>query len=131
MIRDEEFSGELNNKATYIGFTALHYAVLIDNLDIAQFLIENGANPCLETEAGQKPLVYAKDGPMKEFLTQQTEKVLSDVCKKLLKPLHPVVAVCRNRKGKTTGGAQKVSVRRPFEEAHCWSGSGNCYGSCK
>ncbi|KAH1016587.1 hypothetical protein HUJ04_007783 [Dendroctonus ponderosae] len=74
MIRDEEFSGELNNKATYIGFTALHYAVLIDNLGIAQLLIENGANPCLETEAGQKPLVYAKDGPMKEFLSQQTEK---------------------------------------------------------
>ncbi|XP_066245444.1 mitochondrial disaggregase-like isoform X1 [Euwallacea similis] len=74
MRRDEEFSSLLNNKATFRGFTALHYATLIDNFDIAKLLIENGANPCLETEAGQKPLTYAKDGPLKKFLQLQTEK---------------------------------------------------------
>lgn len=75
MIRDEEFSGMLNNKATFRGFTALHYAALVGNTKVAKLLIENGANPCLETEAGQKPVVYAEEGPLKEYLQQQTERV--------------------------------------------------------
>ncbi|XP_050304628.1 caseinolytic peptidase B protein homolog [Anthonomus grandis grandis] len=74
MARDEEFSGNLNNKATFRGFTALHYAVLMDNLDIVKLLISYGANPTLETEAGKKPLTYAKEGPLQEFLLEQTEK---------------------------------------------------------
>ncbi|KAL1509132.1 hypothetical protein ABEB36_003919 [Hypothenemus hampei] len=74
MIRDEEFSSVLNNKATFRGFTALHYAVLVDNFRIVKLLVENGANPCLETEAGQKPIIYAKEGPLKEYLQGQTDK---------------------------------------------------------
>lgn len=65
----------LNNKATFRGFTALHYAALVGNMKVAKLLIENGANPCLETEAGQKPVVYAEEGPLKEYLQQQTVRV--------------------------------------------------------
>ncbi|XP_030745726.1 caseinolytic peptidase B protein homolog isoform X2 [Sitophilus oryzae] len=74
MTRDDEFSSSLNNRATFLGFTALHYAVLANNIDIVRLLLEHGANPCVETEAGHKAVLYAKEGPIKELLEQKTEK---------------------------------------------------------
>lgn len=75
MIRDEEFCSGLNNRATFTGFTSLHYAVLNDNFDLVQLLIEHGANPCIENESGHKPVTYAKEGKLKEYLTAETAKV--------------------------------------------------------
>ncbi|XP_072376408.1 mitochondrial disaggregase-like [Diabrotica undecimpunctata] len=68
MARDEEFSSSLNNKATFLGFTPLHYAVLTDNLDIAKLLIKYGANPTLQNDMGHTPLMYAKDPEIKQYL---------------------------------------------------------------
>lgn len=74
MLRDEEFCNSLNNKATFLGFTALHYAVLIDNLDLTKLLIKYGANPMLENDVGHKPIAYAKEGEIKTYLeTEMTE----------------------------------------------------------
>ncbi|XP_044749909.1 caseinolytic peptidase B protein homolog [Coccinella septempunctata] len=74
MIREDEFSSDLNTKATYLGFTALHYAALIDNLDIVRILIEHGANPCLKNDIGHLPVMYAKEGPVKKYLEEQSAK---------------------------------------------------------
>ncbi|KAJ8919464.1 hypothetical protein NQ315_016564 [Exocentrus adspersus] len=74
MIRDEEFSSGLNNKATFLGFTALHYAVLTDNLDTIRLLIKYGANPNLENELGHKPVMYTKKEEIKKYLTAEMER---------------------------------------------------------
>ena len=41
-VRDAHFSSSINHNATYTGFTPLHYAVITDNKDIIQLLLENG-----------------------------------------------------------------------------------------
>ncbi|KAL3266571.1 hypothetical protein HHI36_010735 [Cryptolaemus montrouzieri] len=74
MTREDEFSSELNSKATYLGFTALHYAALIDNFDIVRALVEHGANPCLKNDIGHAPILYAKEGPVKKYLEDQSAK---------------------------------------------------------
>ncbi|XP_057651338.1 caseinolytic peptidase B protein homolog [Diorhabda carinulata] len=71
MIRDEEFSNSLNNKATFLGFTPLHYAVLTDNLEIVQLLVKYGANPTLQNDMGHTPLMYAKEPKIKQYLEQE------------------------------------------------------------
>lgn len=75
MIRDEEFSSGLNNKATFLGFTALHYAALTNNLGIIKLLIKYGANPNLENEMGHKPVMYTNSEEIKKYLTAQMERV--------------------------------------------------------
>ncbi|XP_018579297.1 caseinolytic peptidase B protein homolog [Anoplophora glabripennis] len=74
MMRDEEFSSGLNNKATFLGFTALHYAALTNNLGIIKLLIKYGANPNLENEMGHKPVMYSNSDEIKKYLTTQMQK---------------------------------------------------------
>ncbi|KAJ8946692.1 hypothetical protein NQ318_006949 [Aromia moschata] len=74
MMRDEEFSFNLNNKATFLGFTALHYAVLTDNFNIIKLLIKYGADPSLENDMGHKPVMYAKDEQIKKYLAEETAR---------------------------------------------------------
>lgn len=80
MMRDEEFCGRLNNRATFLGCTALHYAVLADEEEIVQMLLETGANPCIENDSGHKPLEYASEGSIKKMLEEYTKKVNLYVC---------------------------------------------------
>lgn len=72
--REEEFSGYLNNRATFQGFTALHYAVLIDSKACVEILLNRGANPTIESEAGHQPIDYAKEGEIKEMLKEYSIK---------------------------------------------------------
>lgn len=75
LIREEEFSDRLNNRATFQGFTALHYAVLADDLEIIEALLEGGANPSKENDAGHRPSDYAKEGEAKNLLLKHALKV--------------------------------------------------------
>lgn len=76
MLRDEEFSGTLNNKATFLGFTALHYATLIDNLELIKLLIKHGGNPTLQNDLGHTPIMYAqKGGEIKPYLEKEMSLV--------------------------------------------------------
>lgn len=78
MLRDEEFSSSLNNKATFLGFTPLHYAVLVDNKDIVKLLIKHGANPTLQNDLGHTPIMYAQaDSEIKPLLEKEMSKVSS------------------------------------------------------
>lgn len=72
MTREEEFSNNLNAKASFRGFTALHYAVLINNFSIVKLLLEKGADPTLQNEAGHIPLSYAIEGELKKYLEEKT-----------------------------------------------------------
>ncbi|EFA01960.1 mitochondrial disaggregase [Tribolium castaneum] len=74
MTREEEFSNSLNAKVSFRGFTALHYAVLINNLSIVKLLIDQGADPTIENEAGHTPLAYAVEGDLKNYLQEKTSK---------------------------------------------------------
>ena len=72
--REEEFCDRLSSRATFNGFTALHYAVLNDNLDIVNLLIEHGADPLIENEQGHLPSAYALQ-QRKELLSQFEKNV--------------------------------------------------------
>lgn len=81
MLRDEEFCSRLNNKATFLGFTALHYAVLSDNVEVVRILLEAGADPMQENDSGHSPGDYAKDGSVvKDMLKEYSAKF--DILKK-------------------------------------------------
>lgn len=73
MRREEEFSDRLNNRATFQGFTALHYAVLADSKICVKALLDRGANPTIENEAGHRAVEYAK-GEIKEMLIKHAIK---------------------------------------------------------
>ncbi|XP_046600090.1 caseinolytic peptidase B protein homolog isoform X1 [Neodiprion lecontei] len=74
MKREEEFSDRLNNRASFQGFTALHYAVLADSMACVQALLDAGANPTIENESGYRAVEYARDGEMKEILIKHALK---------------------------------------------------------
>lgn len=75
MMREEEFSDRLNNRATFQGFTALHYAVLADDIEVIQALLEAGANPMKENDAGHRPSDYAREGEVKTLILKHAAKV--------------------------------------------------------
>lgn len=74
MKREEEFSDQLNNRATFQGFTALHYAVLIDSKTCVKILLDRGADPTIENDGGHRPIDYVKEGEIKEMLLEYTIK---------------------------------------------------------
>ncbi|XP_011685269.1 PREDICTED: caseinolytic peptidase B protein homolog isoform X2 [Wasmannia auropunctata] len=72
--REEEFSDRLNNRASFQGFTALHYAVLADSKACVKALLDGGANPTIENETGYRAVEYAKEGEIKEMLIKHAIK---------------------------------------------------------
>ena len=50
--REDEFSDQLNNRATFKGFTPLHYAILTDDFNLIKCLLDAGADPLIENELG-------------------------------------------------------------------------------
>ncbi|XP_026302171.1 caseinolytic peptidase B protein homolog [Apis mellifera] len=74
MIREEEFCDHLNSRATFKGFTPLHYAVLADSKACVQALLEAGADPTMKNESGHRAVEYAKDGELKEMLIKRAIK---------------------------------------------------------
>ena len=72
--REEEFCDRLSARATFNGFTPLHYAVLNDNIPVINLLIEHGADPLIENEQGHLPSAYSLQ-QRKELLTQYEENV--------------------------------------------------------
>lgn len=59
---------------SFRGFTALHYAVLNDDMEIIELLIENGADPTLEDEAGHRAILFSNDLSIKSYLEAQSTK---------------------------------------------------------
>ncbi|KAG7206378.1 hypothetical protein KM043_003743 [Ampulex compressa] len=74
VMREEEFCDRLNNKASFKGLTALHYAVLADSVECVKALLDGGADPTIESETGHRAVEYAKEGEIKEMLIKHATK---------------------------------------------------------
>lgn len=74
-IRRHEFCYILRPSMDFEGFTALHYAVLSNNLETVKILANAGANPNLINNLKHKAIGYAKEDnlAMIHFLKEYTE----------------------------------------------------------
>jgi ATP-dependent Clp protease ATP-binding subunit ClpB len=68
----------LNNRATFKGFTPLHYAILTNNLQLMKILLEAGADPLRENELGHKPHEYCASKECRELLQLHEKKVITN-----------------------------------------------------
>ncbi|XP_036924487.1 caseinolytic peptidase B protein homolog [Sturnira hondurensis] len=76
VTREDDFNNRLNNRASFKGCTALHYAVLADDYHTVKELIDGGANPLLRNEMGHTALDYAREGEVKKLLKTSETKYL-------------------------------------------------------
>ncbi|XP_048838076.1 caseinolytic peptidase B protein homolog [Brienomyrus brachyistius] len=74
VTREDEFSSRLSSRASFRGCTALHYAVLADDLHAVRILLGAGANPLLTNEMGHTALAYAKEGELQTLLREAEKK---------------------------------------------------------
>ncbi|XP_071949317.1 mitochondrial disaggregase-like [Antedon mediterranea] len=74
VVREDEFCDRLSNRASFKGCTALHYAVLVDDIKICQLLMEAGANPTVENENGHSPADYARTREVKQLIGNYAKK---------------------------------------------------------
>ncbi|XP_011681936.2 caseinolytic peptidase B protein homolog isoform X1 [Strongylocentrotus purpuratus] len=72
--REDDFSDRLNNRASFRGCTALHYAVLSNDINIVRILLEAGADPMITNENGHTPMQYAKGQAIKQLLEENSKK---------------------------------------------------------
>ncbi len=72
--REEDFSNKLNSRATFKGFTPLHYAVLTDSLELVKLLLDAGADSLLENEMGHKACEYSDNEDIKKILEEGEKK---------------------------------------------------------
>jgi len=81
--REDEFSDKLNSRATFRGFTALHYAVLSDDLELIEVLLNAGADPLIENDLGHRAYEYCATEETKKLLETYEKKALEDKENKL------------------------------------------------
>ena len=86
-LRDHEFNSDINHYVSYSGFTPLHYAIIVDDIEMVKYLLDHGADPTLENNRGYKPANYCVNESIKALLEEYTNKVSSyesgccrDVC---------------------------------------------------
>ncbi|XP_068627678.1 mitochondrial disaggregase-like isoform X2 [Battus philenor] len=73
--REDEFCGSMNARASFLGWTALHYAALADSASCARELLEHGADPTARDHAGRRPLHYARDpSPARDLILEHTRR---------------------------------------------------------
>lgn len=74
-IREEQFCNLLDEKASFLGTTPLHYACLMGHIDTILLLMKNNANPNIENEFGHKAIDYLdKNDPQIAKLFPEFEK---------------------------------------------------------
>nr|XP_005893571.1 PREDICTED: caseinolytic peptidase B protein homolog isoform X3 [Bos mutus] len=74
VTREDDFNNRLNNRASFKGCTALHYAVLADDYRTVKELLDGGANPLQRNEMGHTPLDYAREGDVMKLLRTSETK---------------------------------------------------------
>ncbi|XP_062983434.1 mitochondrial disaggregase [Elgaria multicarinata webbii] len=74
VTREDDFNNRLNNRASFKGCTALHYAVLADDYPTVKLLLDGGANPLQRNEMGHTPMDYAREGEVMKLLKTSATK---------------------------------------------------------
>ncbi|XP_004708856.2 caseinolytic peptidase B protein homolog isoform X4 [Echinops telfairi] len=74
VTREDDFNNRLNNRASFKGCTALHYAVLADDYRTVKELLDGGANPLQRNEMGHTALDYAREGEVMKLLRASEAK---------------------------------------------------------
>ena len=74
IAREDEFCRRVSPRANFRGCTALHYAVLADNIGVINTLLEAGADPLKANDRGHTPSDYAKDEGTKQLIKKYAEK---------------------------------------------------------
>ncbi|XP_010601520.1 caseinolytic peptidase B protein homolog isoform X1 [Fukomys damarensis] len=74
VTREDDFNNRLNNRASFKGCTALHYAVLADDFCTVKELLDGGASPLQRNEMGHTPLDYAREGEVMKLLRTSEAK---------------------------------------------------------
>jgi len=84
-----------NVNATFQGFTALHYAALLNNIESLKVLMDHGADPNLKSVSGHKPIDLVTDITIYELLADYEKDVDFNVLlsKDIQKPKYSVVFV--------------------------------------
>lgn len=69
--REEDFCASMNARASFLGWTPLHYAALADSPAVAGALLDAGANPTQRDHAGRRALHYTRDpSPTRDLILQ-------------------------------------------------------------
>ncbi|XP_042545362.1 caseinolytic peptidase B protein homolog isoform X1 [Dipodomys spectabilis] len=76
VTREDDFNNRLNNRASFKGCTALHYAVLADDFRTVKELLDGGANPVQRNEMGHTPMDYAREGEVMKLLKTSESKYM-------------------------------------------------------
>ncbi|XP_077197255.1 mitochondrial disaggregase [Paroedura picta] len=74
VTREDDFNNRLNNRASFKGCTALHYAVLADDFPSVKMLLDAGANPLQRNEMGHTAVDYAREGEVMKLLKASQTK---------------------------------------------------------
>ncbi|XP_051843398.1 caseinolytic peptidase B protein homolog isoform X2 [Antechinus flavipes] len=74
VTREDDFNNRLNNRASFKGCTALHYAALADDYRTVKELVDGGASPLQCNEMGHTPVDYARDGEVLKLLKTSETK---------------------------------------------------------
>ena len=56
------------------GYTPLHYAARMNNTDVAELLLKQGADATLKDDRGRTPLDIAREPAMQDLLRQYTAR---------------------------------------------------------
>jgi ATP-dependent Clp protease ATP-binding subunit ClpB len=76
MIREHEFSDVLSNRVSFRGFTALHYAVIIDDIEVLRALLEGGADPTIKNDSGIIPVDFTHSPAIRDILLKSSAEVV-------------------------------------------------------
>ncbi|XP_065885497.1 mitochondrial disaggregase-like [Dysidea avara] len=73
-VRNHEFTNRFQEDVNFSGFTALHYAVVLNDHNIIKILLENGADPSIRNHKGLKPSAYCTTTYVLKMLNTQEAK---------------------------------------------------------
>lgn len=74
VLREDEFSNRLSNRASFSGCTALHYAVLADDVATVRTLLERNADPTCCNDQGHQPADYTRNPSVRKILQEHVDK---------------------------------------------------------
>lgn len=79
--REKYFKEQFSPKATFQGFTALHYAALLNDIESLKILIKYGANPFIKSVSNHRPIDLVSNLEIYNLLKEYEENVSFNISK--------------------------------------------------